>query len=133
MDAYQEQTAAYLERADMSLRAARDLLASGYPDFAASRAYYAAFYAAKAALLCYGFETSKHSGVMSLVHQHFIKTGKMGADDGDKLDWLFQLRTVADYGSTVHVTPPESLAAIEAAEQIVKVLMSLMPGRPTSS
>ncbi len=36
--------AAYLERADQSIQAARDLAPMGYYDFAASRAYYAAFY-----------------------------------------------------------------------------------------
>jgi len=39
-----EEIAAYLERAEQSIRAARMLVAEGYYDFAASRAYYAAFY-----------------------------------------------------------------------------------------
>jgi len=34
---------ANLERAEKSLRAAKELLDDGYQDFAASRAYYAAF------------------------------------------------------------------------------------------
>ena len=38
--AYAQEIAANLERAETSMRAARDLISSGYFDFAASRAYY---------------------------------------------------------------------------------------------
>ena len=75
--AYAQEIAANLERAETSIRAARDLISSGYFDFAASRAYYAAFYAATVALLFEGVEFSKHSGVIAAVHQRFVKTGKL--------------------------------------------------------
>lgn len=42
------------QRAQEALRATRLLLAAGFSDFAASRAYYAAFYAASALLLAEG-------------------------------------------------------------------------------
>ncbi len=48
---YAREIAANLERAEQSIHAARDLIAKSYYDFAASRAYYAAFYAATAVLL----------------------------------------------------------------------------------
>ncbi|QUW00254.1 HEPN domain-containing protein [Chloracidobacterium sp. MS 40/45] len=44
--AFEAEVAANLERAEQSIRAAKDLAAKGYYDFAASRAYYAAFYGA---------------------------------------------------------------------------------------
>jgi len=59
---YEREIAANLERAEHSIQAAKELAASGFYDFAASRAYYAAFYAATAALLDEGLEFSKHSG-----------------------------------------------------------------------
>ena len=42
------------QRTQEALRATQTLLAAGFPDFAAARAYYAAFYAASAlvSLLC---------------------------------------------------------------------------------
>ncbi|MCK4292761.1 MAG: HEPN domain-containing protein [Planctomycetes bacterium] len=43
--------AANLERAEQSIQAAKELATSGFYDFAASRSYYAAFYAATAPLL----------------------------------------------------------------------------------
>lgn len=55
------EVAALLARAKQSIEAARQLASGEYHDFAASRAYYAAFYAAKAVLLQDGLEFSKHS------------------------------------------------------------------------
>lgn len=58
----EQEIAANLERAEQSIRASQDLSIKGYYDFAASRAYYAAFYAATAVLLNEGLDFSKHSG-----------------------------------------------------------------------
>ncbi|RME36131.1 MAG: HEPN domain-containing protein [Thermoflexia bacterium] len=58
-----------MDRAEGSIQAARQLASGGYYDFAASRAYYAAFYAATALLLSEGLEFSKHSAVIASVHQ----------------------------------------------------------------
>ena len=48
---YADEIAANLERAEQSIQAAQQLASGGYYDFAASRAYYVAFYAATAVLL----------------------------------------------------------------------------------
>ncbi len=47
---YEKEITANLERAEASIRAAQSLVSGEYYDFAASRAYYAAFYAATAVL-----------------------------------------------------------------------------------
>jgi len=70
---YAEEIAANLERATQSIQAARDLASKGYYDFAASRAYYGAFYAATAVLLGEGVEMINHSGVIASIHQRFVK------------------------------------------------------------
>lgn len=59
---YEQEIASNLERAEQSIQAAKDLALKGYHDFAASRAYYAAFYGATAVLLNEGLDFSKHSG-----------------------------------------------------------------------
>jgi uncharacterized protein (UPF0332 family) len=61
MGAYGEEISSNLERADTNLQVARELLDKGYYDVSASRAYYAAFYAASALLLNEGIDTSKHA------------------------------------------------------------------------
>ncbi len=111
---------ANLERAEQAIEAAGKLLSDGYYDFAASRAYYAAFYAATALLLKEGMEFSKHSGVIATIHKRFIKTGKLEKSFGKDLNWLFELRSVGDYGVTVHVPKQEAEQAIEAARRFVQ-------------
>ena len=61
-DYYSVEIQANLQRAKQAVEAAKKLLSDGYYDFAASRAYYATFYAATALLLKEGMEFSKHSG-----------------------------------------------------------------------
>ncbi len=93
---YVEEIAANLQRAEASIRAAKELASGGYYDFVASRSYYAAFYAATALLLSEELDFSKHSGVIASIHQRFVKTGKLDRRYGRDLNWLFELRDVGD-------------------------------------
>ena len=95
---FANEIAANLERAKQSIEAARQLALAGFYDFAASRAYYAAFYAATAVLLYEGLELNKHSAVIASIHQRLVKTGKLAKEQGKELNWLFELRGIGDYG-----------------------------------
>lgn len=123
---YEREITANLERAEQSIQAAKEMAASGFYDFAASRAYYAAFYAATAALLDEGLEFSKHSGVIASVHQRLVKTGKLDKEQGKELNWLFEMRNVGDYGVTVHVSQEDSERAVQVAEGFLRVIKSLL-------
>lgn len=122
MTAMHKEIEANWQRAGDSLRAARALLDQGFADTAASRAYYAAFYACTALLLAHGREFSKHSGVIATIHKDFVRTGKIGAHIGEALNHLFELRATGDYGVTVHVSNEEAEKAIGAAETIIIIL-----------
>lgn len=123
---FASEIAANLERAEQSIQAAQQLAQSGFYDFAASRAYYAAFYAATAILLHDGLELSKHSAVIASMHQRFVKTGKLNIEHGQTLNWLFELRGVGDYGGTAHVSRQEVEQAIEAASQFLEAIKPLL-------
>lgn len=123
---YEQEIAANLERAEKSIQAATELAASGFYDFAASRAYYAAFYAATAVLLDEGLEFSRHSGVIASIHQRLVKTGKLDKEQGKELNWLFELRNVGDYGVTIHVSQQDAERAIRVAENFLCVIKSLL-------
>jgi len=123
---YAAEIAANFQRAEQSLQAARHLILGGYYDAAASRAYYAAFYAATAVLLHEGLEMSKHSAVIASIHQRFVKTGKLDKERGQALNWLFELRSVGDYGGVEHVTREEVEQAIEAAEKFLEAIKPLL-------
>jgi uncharacterized protein (UPF0332 family) len=109
---YADEIAANIERSEQSIQAARQLASGGYYDFAASRAYYAAFYAATAILLSEGLELSKHSAVIASIHQRFVRTGKLSKEQGKNLNWLFELRSVGDYGGIAHVSRQQVEQAI---------------------
>ena len=123
---YRNEIAANLDRAEASIQAAKELFEGGYYDFVASRAYYAAFYAATALLLSEELEFSKHSGVIASVHQRFVKTGKLDTQHGKDLNWLFELRSVGDYGAVIHVSQQDADRAIEVAESFLKAATSLI-------
>jgi len=123
---YAEEIATNLERAEASIQAAKELVSGGYYDFVASRAYYAAFYAATALLLGEELEFSKHSGVIASTHQRFVKTGKLDKRYGKDLNWLFELRGVGDYGGTIHVSQQDADRAITAAENFLSATKSLI-------
>lgn len=126
MNDHGEEIVSNLERADTNLQVATELLEKGYSDISASRAYYAAFYAASALLLNNGFDTSKHSGVIALIHQHFVKSGKLDKEQGRNLNWLFELRSVGDYGVSLHVTIEDARRAVLVAEDFFRVVKNLL-------
>ena len=123
---FAQEMAANLQRAEASIRAAKELASGGYYDFVASRAYYAAFYAATALLLGEELDFSKHSGVIASIHQRFVKTGKLDEKYGKDLNWLFELRGVGDYGATTHVSRQDAANAIRAAENFLSATKSLI-------
>ena len=123
---HKDEIAANLERADASIRAARELISGGYYDFVASRAYYAAFYAATALLLGEGLDFGKHSGVIAAVHQKYVRIGRLEKKYGKDLNWLFELRGVGDYGVKIHVSNEEADKAIVVAEDFVEAIKLLM-------
>ena len=126
MTRYEEEISSNLERADTNLQVARELLDKKYYDVSASRAYYAAFYATSALLLNEGLDTSKHSGVIALIHQHFVKNGKLNKEQGKNLNWLFELRSVGDYGVSLHVTQQDAQRAVDITEDLFEAVKALL-------
>lgn len=129
MSDYSGEIASNLERAKTNLDAAKELLDKEYYDIAASRAYYAAFYSASALLLKENIDTNKHSGVIALIHKHFVKTGKLDKEQGKNLNWLFELRGVGDYGVSVHVTSGEAYRAVKVAETFLDSVNRILSDR----
>jgi uncharacterized protein len=104
------------------LAAARDLVNSGFPRQATSRAYYAAFYAARAALEAAGISAPKtHSGLRSRFSEFAQATPGIGGEVGRALSQLETGRTDADYGGS-RISADEANDAIAKAEHIVDVV-----------
>jgi uncharacterized protein (UPF0332 family) len=91
-----------MTKADTALASAHILLDSGDADGAVSRAYYAMFDAARAAIEWAKLsplrqEFKSHSGLISYFGLHLIKTGRLPVDIGRAINRVQELRSIADY------------------------------------
>lgn len=114
------------ERAKDSLRAARHL-ALVSPDAAASRAYYAAFYAVSAYFARQGRTFRKHSSVEAAVHRDLVKAGLWPKELGARYSLLVEVRSVADYGDLEHVSRYEAGDAIQTATDVLRAVAESFP------
>ncbi len=61
-----------------------------------------------------------------MIHREFIKTGKFDVQYGKNLNWLFELRSVGDYGVTTHVSSADAKNAIQIAEDFINAVISFL-------
>jgi uncharacterized protein (UPF0332 family) len=119
-----------LEEARDSIGAARLLLSSGYPGYAASRAYYAMFYIAEAFLEGEGMAFSKHSAVIAAFGKHFAQTGKVSVEFHRFLIDGQDLRHTGDYGERHAVTFDQAQEQVSHAEQFLELAERLIGPLP---
>ena len=117
-----------LARAHNELDAASLLATGGFGAQAISRAYFAAFYAAEAALLSVGETRSKHAGVIAAFGQVVVRPTSFAADDGRLLRSLFERRNEADYAHAP-VPAEEVTLAIGDARRFVAAVEAWMADR----
>jgi uncharacterized protein (UPF0332 family) len=115
-----------LLKAQQSLEAAKLLLTNQYPDYAASRAYYAMFYIAEAFLEGDGLSFSKHSAVISAFGREFAKNKRVSPDFHLFLIEAQALRTTGDYGQFNAVTNDQAEEQINHAEQFLEIAIQLI-------
>jgi len=101
------------------LDAAELLLKQGFPEEASSRIYYGTFYSVVALLTTRGLKSSKHSGVMALFHQEFVKPGIFPRELARALDRAFDSRLGGDYEDFVKFEPDELRQLLEQARAFV--------------
>jgi len=85
-------------------------------------AYYAAFYAASAALQSTGLETKTHRGLRSLFAEHFVQTGRMVPEDAAILAKAFAVRQDADYDDGALLTEELVEATIGDVARFVQLV-----------
>ncbi len=113
---------ALIKKAKESLGAAEQLLKSGYPDFSASRSYYAMFYAVQALLLTKNLTFSKHSAVISAFGKDFIKNGSLPATLHRYISEAFDTRQAGDYGAVGSVSETTAKALTIQANEFIKAI-----------
>jgi uncharacterized protein (UPF0332 family) len=112
---------ALLAKARDSLQAGKLLSREGYPDFAASRAYYAMLYAAQALLLERGLSFSKHTAVIGAFGREFAKSGSLDVKYHRYLIDAQDFRNLGDYGAGPELTADQAKQVIEWAAEFLAV------------
>ena len=82
-----------------------------------NRAYYTMFYAALALLTLLGKGASKHSGVIALFDQHFVKTGRFPKEMSKAIHKAFDLRQVGDYRELIILDREQVEEVLQWADQ----------------
>lgn len=109
-----------------SLEAAKELLRHGDPDFSASRAYYAMFYAVEALLLTKDLSYSKHAALISGLHEHFVKPGLIDKEMHQAFHKAFNHRQVADYSSSMAVGIDQAKLILKNADHMLQTIFKLI-------
>ena len=115
-----------LEKSAQSRDAALLLLKDDYADFAASRAYYAMFYAIEALLLSRDLSFSKHSAVISAFGREFVKTGLLDVRFHRSVLDAFDVRNAGDYGSMHAVSEEKARMIIEESGELLEAVQRLL-------
>jgi len=113
-------------KARQSVSAAKILLENGYPDYAASRAYYSMFYVAEAFLIGEGMSFSSHAGVISAFGRNFARTGKVPIQFHRFLIDAQDLRNAGDYGQLNAVSVEQANEQIMNAEMFLELAANLI-------
>ncbi|HLO52576.1 MAG TPA: HEPN domain-containing protein [Kamptonema sp.] len=119
-----------LLKARQSISAAKLLLNNGFPDYAASRAYYAMFYIAETFLDGEGMSFSSHAAVIGAFGREFARTGRVPTEFHRFLIDAQDLRNTGDYGMLDAVTADQAAEQITRAEQFLALAENLLGTLP---
>jgi hypothetical protein len=88
--------------------------------------YYAAFYAARALLALREVDAARHSSVVSLFQQHFIRPGLVAPEVGKTLARAFEKRQNTDYEDFATVDPADAHDLASAVQTFVDTCEQLL-------
>jgi uncharacterized protein (UPF0332 family) len=115
-----------LEKADHALEVADSLYKQGFPQDAASKIYYAMFYAAQALLKAEDIEVVKHSAVESALGYNFAKTGRIDPKYHRMLINARKVREIVDYDIQEEIVAPAALMKLEEGKEFVGVMKAMI-------
>jgi len=91
-----------------------------------SRSYYAMFTATRALLATKHLDSSKHTGIVSLFNQHFVKKGIVTKDLGRMLLKGKDLRQDGDYKDFVETSMEEAQEQYDNSEKFIEKIESAL-------
>jgi uncharacterized protein (UPF0332 family) len=116
----------WLQLSKTKLDHARQIFDIDLYDDAISRAYYAMFYAAKAALLSEGLELRKHSAAVAKFRELFVITGRVEADYLRYLGRAQSARERSDYAPFFPSSREDALEILATAETFIAKMSKII-------
>lgn len=121
-----EEAKKLIAKSEHALKVAEELIKAGYPSDAASKIYYAMFYAAQALLKSNSIDVTKHSAVESSFGYHFAKTGKIDVKYHKILIEARKIREIADYDLQDEIVEPEASLKVEQGKEFVRAIKKFL-------
>lgn len=118
--------ATWLELAENKLDHARRIFEIDLYDDAVSRAYYAMFYAAKAALLSEGVDLRRHSSAVAKFRELFVVTGRVDAEYLRYLGRAQSARERSDYAPFAPLSKDGTEEIINTASVFIEKIKELL-------
>lgn len=109
-----------LKQAKERFKAAEVLFDSGNYADSLSRSYYTMFTSARALLATKSLDSRKHSGVIALFNQYFVKEGIVNSNMGRLIAEAKGVREESDYGDYVTFTKGDAETQLNHAKEFIK-------------
>ena len=109
-------------RAKEELQTAELLLRNADFRSSVNRSYYSIFHAIRAVNALDGFDSSKHSGVISHFNQEYVKTGLFEKEVSKIIRNASELREQADYEDFYEASQEEAVDVFEQASRFISVV-----------
>lgn len=116
-------------RAIEELRTAELLLQNANFRSSINRSYYSIFHAIRAVNALDGFDSSKHSGVISHFNQEYVKTGIFEKEASKIIRNASELREQADYEDFYEATSDEAAEVFAQAEHFIAEVETYLHSR----
>jgi len=110
------------EKAGETLQDGKILFDAERLSSAVNRLYYALFYEVTALLLTKDLSSTKHSGILALFNEHFVKTKKVDIESGRFFSRMFEFRQKSDYADFVHFEADKVREWLEKSGQFIEDL-----------
>ena len=111
-----------LDRARECLADAKLLLDNGSYKALANRSYYAIFHAMRAVLVLDGYDSKKHSGIISEFQRMYIKTATFDKEYSIIIKKLLQARTGSDYDDFFAISKEDTVSQFYDAVKFVEAV-----------
>lgn len=109
------------------------LMENSFYDTVINRLYYGCFHATKALLLTKDLTPKTHSGVINLLHQHFVQMGKFNIEQASFYSRLMQQRTENDYSDNMIEDAAVTAEFIEPARPYIVYLETIITAEDQQS